>query len=121
MYPHLQNLCLADTGNGRHGLEVDLMIGADFAYSFILDHVVRGESGIGPVATLTRFGYVLSGPVPVTSRNQHSSNIIAAHALKTGAVVFDRDTELETDLKEFLCSEPVNKQQEINEFESFER
>ena len=43
MYPHLRNLQLADSGDGVHDLEVDLMIGADFAYSFLMDRVVRGS------------------------------------------------------------------------------
>ena len=120
MYPHLRNLQLADSGDGVHDLDVDLMIGADFAYSFLMDHVVRGEPGLGPVATLTRFGYVLSGPVPVSSQNNHSSNVTVSHVLKTGAVIIERDSELTEDLKQFWDIENSGKIQEIDEFESNE-
>ena len=120
MYPHLRNLQLADSGDGVHDLEVDLMIGADFAYSFLMDHIVRGEPGLGPVATLTRFGYVLSGPVPVSSQNNHSSNVTVSHVLKTGAVIIERDSELAEELKQFWDIENSSKFQEIDDFESNE-
>ena len=57
-YLHLRNLPLADSGRGEN-LESDALIGADHCWGFILDHTVRGEHGLRPVATLTRFGYVL--------------------------------------------------------------
>ena len=52
-YPHLQDLELADVSlaperDGEH-VAVDLMIGADYYWSFIQSTVVRGESGSGPV------------------------------------------------------------------------
>ena len=62
-YPHLQNLPLADSASGDKGLKVDVMIGADYYWSFVQNHVVRGESSYSPVAIRTRLGYILSGPV----------------------------------------------------------
>jgi hypothetical protein len=57
-YPHLQGLVLAnaDPNPERDGenLEVDLMIGADHYWSFVQNHVVRGESGSGPVAVVPK-------------------------------------------------------------------
>ncbi|XP_065060233.1 uncharacterized protein LOC135687567 [Rhopilema esculentum] len=81
--------------------EVDILIGADYIWQFMLDHVVRGEQGYGPVATLTRFGYVLNGPVEIPSTNEHSSNIIISHVLKTDNIVVDSDKHLINELHKF--------------------
>ena len=44
-YPHLTYLPLADSGNGNEDLEVEIMVGADYLWNFMLDHVVRGGGG----------------------------------------------------------------------------
>eukprot|EP00795_Rhopilema_esculentum_P014920 gene14920-6058_t len=85
-YPHLPNLKLADQNTGLEDTEINLRIGADFFWSFMLDSVVRVEYLFGPVATLTRFGYVLSGPVPVHNSSAFSSNITISHVLKVETV-----------------------------------
>lgn len=100
-YPHLRNLPLADHGNGDQDIEIDLLMGADFIWSFMLDRVVRGETGVGPVATLNRFGYVLSGPVPACSQNTHSSTVTIAHVLKTSAVIVEKEDDLKAELRKF--------------------
>ena len=38
-YPHLTDLPLADSGNGNENLEVEIMVGADYLWNFMLDHV----------------------------------------------------------------------------------
>ena len=101
MYPHLRNLPLADCGDGTVDLEIDFMIGADFVHCFLLDQVVRGKQPLSPVAILTRFGYVLSGPVEIPSRNTCSSKITVSHVLKTDALLIERDNELNEQLKNF--------------------
>ena len=110
VYPHLRNLPLADCGDGIADLEIDVMIGADFVHCFLLDQVVRGEQPLSPVAILTRFGYVLSGPVQVPSRNTCSSNITVSHVLKTDAMIFQRDNEVNEQLKEFWNCESLGIQ-----------
>ena len=52
-YPHLQGVPL-----------VDIMIGADYYWSIVLNHVVWAELH-RPVAVSTRLGYVLSCPMNV--------------------------------------------------------
>ena len=42
-YPHLQGLPLADYSRGDGDLEVDIMIGADYYWSIVQNHVVRGS------------------------------------------------------------------------------
>ena len=101
MYPHLRNLPLADWGDGSVDLEVDVMIGADYVHNFLLDHVVRGEQPFSPVAILTRFGFVLSGPIQLPGLNTCSSNVTVAHVLKTSAIVQDATNEINNELKQF--------------------
>ena len=103
-YLHLRNLPLADSGRGEN-LEIDVLIGADHCWGFMLDHTVRGEHGLGPVATLTRFGYVLSGPVILPTTNELSSNVIIAHTLKTDTLLIERQDEINDDLHKFWSYE----------------
>ena len=101
MYPHLRNLALADCGDGNTDLEIDILIGADFVHCLLLDQVVRGEQPLGPVALLTHFGYVLSGPVQIPATDTFSSNITVSHVLTTDALIVDREIELSKQLKSF--------------------
>ena len=101
IYPHLKNLPLADSGDGLTDMEIDVMIGADFMHCFTLDHVIRGEQPLSPVAILTRFGFVLSGPVQIPAQNVCSSNFTVAHVLKTSAVVIETESKLSEELKHF--------------------
>ena len=48
MYTHLRNLPLAYLGDGSVDLEVDVIIGADYAHNFLQDHVVRGGRHLAP-------------------------------------------------------------------------
>ncbi len=100
-YPHLSDLPLADSGNGNEDLEVEILVGADYLWNFMLDHVVRGEPAVGPVATLTRFCYVLSGPVQVPANLEHSTNVTIAHVLKTDALLQNNDSDLKNQLHKF--------------------
>ena len=58
-YEHLIDLELADCTNGSNELKVDILIGADFYWDFMLGEVRSGEDG--PVAVKTGLGWVLSG------------------------------------------------------------
>ena len=61
-YPHLQNLWFSDVSTREESLEIELLIGADYLWSFQEGRTIRGERG-DPVAVETRLGWVLSGPV----------------------------------------------------------
>eukprot|EP00795_Rhopilema_esculentum_P000836 gene836-10578_t len=83
--------------------EVDILIGADYIWQFMLDHVVRGEHGYGP-------------PVEIPSTNEHSSNIIILHVLKTDSIIVDSDKHLINELHKFLDIESMgikSKEQEL--------
>ena len=81
-YLHLQGLPLADYLRGDEGLEIDVMLGADYYWTVVQNHVVRGELH-GPVAIHTRLGYVLSGPVNVACSDHCPSSVNMSHVMKT--------------------------------------
>ena len=59
---HLKGLPLAHPVSSEENFEISLLIGADFYWDLIGDHIVRGD---GPTAVSSRLGYLLSGPLPV--------------------------------------------------------
>ena len=119
-YSHIKNLPLADSGDGSQDLDIDILIGADFVHLFMLDQVVRGEHPMSPVAILTRFGYVLSGPIQIPTQNECSSNITVAHVLKTDAILVEKENDLEDEIKRFWNHESlgVKSNENIDDFES---
>ena len=62
-YEHLSGLPLADEvlEEPFAGDEIDIMIGLDYYYTFVFDESKRGVDG--PVATKTRLGWIVGGPV----------------------------------------------------------
>ena len=64
-------------------LEVDLLIGADSVWHLMTNEIVNGESERTPVVIGTRFGWVLSRPVPNICRRLFSSvNLTATHVMR---------------------------------------
>ena len=61
-YPHLAQIWLSDVCKGSEQLEIDVLIGADYLWSFQTGKIVRGEVD-EPVAVETELGWVLSGPL----------------------------------------------------------
>eukprot|EP00794_Sanderia_malayensis_P004439 gene4439-5032_t len=106
MYSHLKGLILADSGSGAEDVEIDVLIGADYVYTVMLDKVVRGEHSNSPVATATRFGYVLNGPVQLPGNTIVSSNIISSHVLKSSVIIYN-DEVLSNQVKQFWDIESV--------------
>ena len=102
-YPHLQGLPLADYSRGDEGLEIDVMLGADYYWTVVQNHVVRGELH-GPVAIRTRLGYVLSGPVNVACSDHCPSSVNMSHVMKTECQVVTEDFNAnDASLKEQLA------------------
>ena len=58
-YDHLKGLPLADVVNDNTNLQVDILIGMDYYFSFIMCESIRGKSG--PVALKSTLGWVLAG------------------------------------------------------------
>lgn len=61
-YPHLSNTWLSDVCKERDDLEIDVLIGADYLWTFQAGNVVRGEAH-EPVAVETELGWVILGPL----------------------------------------------------------
>ena len=105
-YPHLCGLNLADSSNlsGDNDVEVDILIGADYYWKFVTGTIKRGNKP-GPVAVLTRLGWVLSGPV-IQERQRSpvcTTNLNTTHVLRIDAepVLPNPTDRLQKQLKKF--------------------
>ncbi len=61
-YSHLENIWFSDVVKSQEELEIDVLIGADYLWSFQTGNTRKGKSG-EPVAIQTELGWVLSGPL----------------------------------------------------------
>ena len=100
-YPHLQSLPLADCNSDHGDLNVQILIGGDFYWSFMQSEVIRGEAGYGPTAVLSRLGYVLSGPVEIPYLNDVTSNFNMFQTMKVETTVLQEDITLKGELSKF--------------------
>ena len=85
-YTHIKNIptsLLADFSTASQTLEIDVLIGSDYYWQFITGPTARGEGNVGPLAILSRLGYVLTGPVDVPSEESSgsSTNYVSTHVL----------------------------------------
>lgn len=64
-WPHLYGLKLADEDYKTPG-PIDVILGADVYYQIIEDGLIKGDEK-SPIAQLTKFGWIISGPVPIQS------------------------------------------------------
>lgn len=65
--PQLLGLELADWADQTSQLEVDILLGADQYWNVVTGAVSHIPEG-GPTAVHTKLGWVLSGPIPWTSK-----------------------------------------------------
>ena len=73
-YPHLKGLWFSDVCMGTGELEIDILVGADYLWSFQKDCTIRG--GLNePVAVETELGWVLSGPMKSQSSGPETVQI----------------------------------------------
>lgn len=105
-YEHLAGLKLADSGDPRDTMEVDVLIGSDWYWSLVTGRVIRGESG--PTAIHTKVGWILSGP----TSNQATVNLTfsTVHTLKVDTVA--TEPSLDDQLKKFWELESLGIPQE---------
>ena len=90
-YEHLHSITLADDqGNDNVPKSIDILVGADFYYNFVPDHaeMKRPATGRGPIALLTKVGWVLSGPV-FSSNRMNTTQLAIEHTLKTESSAYD--------------------------------
>ena len=62
--PHLRGLTLAHPVSSAEKFEISLLIGVDYYWEIVGNHIVRRR---GPTAMQSKLGYLLSGPLPVQS------------------------------------------------------
>lgn len=67
-YNHLIPLELADYTDSQDHLEIDVLIGADYYFTFMTGRMVKGK--IGPTAVETKLGWVLLGLVPLQTQHR---------------------------------------------------
>ena len=75
--PHLQGLKLAHPVTTSQKFDISLLLGADYYWEVVGNHIVRGE---GPTAMQSKLGYLLSGPL---QKQTQSSNNNVLHACPT--------------------------------------
>ena len=72
-FPHIMGIKLAHPVTDDENFEISILIGADYYWTFIEDHIIRGT---GPTAVASKLGYLLSGPLPA---HPHNSRISLFH------------------------------------------
>ena len=81
--PFLPSLELADASDGNTPLEVNLLIGSDYYWQQLTGEIRWGEEG--PIAVLTQFGLVLSGPIAATGQEAPVVALVSTHTLRVDA------------------------------------
>ena len=94
-YEHLTGLELADSGDSHDMLEVDVLIGSDWYWSFVTGRVIKGTSE--PTAIHTKVGWILSGPVG--DQVVVNLTLTSTHALRVDT--FMAEPSLDDQLKKF--------------------
>ena len=71
--PHLKGLPLAHPVTMAENFEISLLVGADFYWDLVEDHIIWGDA---PTAMSTKLSYLLSGPVLLPRPQSAAVNII---------------------------------------------
>ena len=103
-YPYLVGLDLADSNPENLNMDIDILIGADFYWQFIENFTVRSQDGFGPVALASKLGFVLSGPVMNSQKEDPSSSqhvISCTHVLKIESENVSEKFKLQNTLNKF--------------------
>ena len=111
-FPHLKDLKLADSSDGVRG-EIDVLIGSDFYWNFMIEGVAQGERG--PTTINSKLGWLLSGPTHVSTCNCKTvSNVIVTGGIIDASSSSDHE-ELTTVLRKFWDTEALGIQETSNE------
>ena len=121
-YPHLIVLPLADNSTGETSLKIELLIGADYYYSLVLDQTVRSATGQGPKAIGS---YIISGPIEIQNGDNSANmnlNITSTHFMKIESSTVEElhPPNLDFDVSKFWDYESLGiKSEEPPIYESF--
>ena len=108
-FEFLKNLELADTGFSD---DIELLIGSDFYWAFVTGNVRLGKVGV-PVGVESKFGWLLSGPVPkqqsistnLSFANENSSHVLFCNAQNSVGNHLDKKLHCFWDLESLGISE----------------
>ena len=78
-YPHLQGLALADTFSSSDK-EIGILIGADHYHDIVTGEVIKGS--LGPVATSSKLGWLLSGTISSCETETVCSNVVTSFVIE---------------------------------------
>ena len=92
-YPHLADLELADSTEDGEVINLDILIGLDYYWSFVTGEVIKG--GTGPTAVYSSLGWILSGPVV------GSASTLVMHILMAEAKSIQSKSSLDQQLRSF--------------------
>ena len=120
-FPYLAGLDLADSRHSGNNLEISILIGADYYWKVTTGRIIRGQ--VGPTAVETRFGWVLSGPVPGCCHGSETTNmnILCSHVLNIGCASHDDLAKLDRKLQAFWDLEGLGIKKEESIYDNFTR
>ncbi|KAK3729474.1 hypothetical protein QZH41_009383, partial [Actinostola sp. cb2023] len=93
-FKHLRNLKLADT-LPREEAQVDVIIGADQYYKIVQGNIKKGPPGT-PIATRSRLGWLISGPIPGTEKDENFTSMVTVTKIDRVQEDLQRFWELDT-------------------------
>ena len=113
-YKHLENLFLSDYTDCDK-MEIDVLIGADFCYSFLSGRCIKGPEPESPIALESCIGWVLTGPCKTNQDSFHTPNLlVSTHTLLSSSEIRMEDT-----LQKFWEIESAGVANEKGIFEKF--
>nr|XP_047139172.1 uncharacterized protein LOC124815072 [Hydra vulgaris] len=118
-YSHLKGLKLAERNCTDKNVRVDILIGADFYWSFVENEVIKGVDG--PVALKSKLGFLLSGNVIGNSDN---CSVLHSHVLKVSSEFSSDQAVFHNSMLSFWDSEAIGTTtSEINDvvYENFKK
>eukprot|EP00795_Rhopilema_esculentum_P007403 gene7403-13157_t len=90
-YPYLQGLPLADYITSKEQVDIDLLIGSDYYWSFVGGPPVRGE---GATAVPTGLGFILNGLVKEIYNVCSSTHVQTIHVTKAEMHSFKAEKQM---------------------------
>ncbi|XP_024876642.1 uncharacterized protein LOC112457690 [Temnothorax curvispinosus] len=106
MCRYLSSLDLADSElSNQQG--IDLLIGTDYYGAVLRDGLIHGPSG-GPIAQLTIFGWVVSGPIQNTSQTLNNYRINVNHGVALDSL--DESLRSFWELEEVPCGNLLSEE-----------
>ena len=103
-YPHISNLKFSDVSHDETSKAVGILVGADYYYEFLTGVTKKHPSERGPVAVLTKVGWVLGGPLPSCEIALAHTNMCTDYSFKCSTSFISVDDPLAETEYSFKCS-----------------